>query len=171
KNLVTVGLRLGEMDWVHHFVERYRAYLALEFQDAAYHYNLAAYFYARKEYRQALRKLWKVEIEDDYYELGKRAMTLKIYYEQDDQDGLDDQIRSFRAYLSRNKNISEYQRRAQAGLIRFAQRLAKLRNKRTALSQKKFRQSLEALTEQIKGTQQITNRDWVLTQCDILMLN
>ncbi|MFK7924944.1 MAG: hypothetical protein AB8H47_23505 [Bacteroidia bacterium] len=110
----------------------------------------------------------KVEIEDDYYELGKRAMILKIYYEQDDRDGLEDQVRSFRAYLSRNKNISEYQRRAHAGLIRFCQRLAKLGAQHTALSQKKFRQSLEALTEQIENTQQITNRDWMMTQCECL---
>ncbi|MEM6346695.1 MAG: hypothetical protein AAF927_22605 [Bacteroidota bacterium] len=164
KNIVTVGLRLSEFDWVEDFLHSYAERLSPAFREAAYHYNFAAYCHARKDYRQAQRNLWKVELEDVYYQLGKRTLLLKIYYELAEEDGLDAQIRAFRAYLKRNRKVSSYQQKAHAGLIRYTQRLSRLRNKKESLSLKQFRHAIGTIEADVKNRSLITNRDWLLQQ-------
>lgn len=169
KNIVTVGLRLSEFDWVADFLHGYAERLSPAFREAAYHYNLATYNHARKDYPQAQRNLWKVELEDIYYQLGKRTLLLKIYYELGEEDGLEAQIRAFRAYLRRNRKISAYQKKGHAGLIRYTQKLSRLRNKKEGLNLKQFRHAIGTIEEDLKNRSPITNQDWLLQQMKDLL--
>ncbi|MEL6592447.1 MAG: hypothetical protein AAFQ68_20280 [Bacteroidota bacterium] len=164
KNIVTVGIRLREYVWVEEFIHGFAERLSPAFREAAYHYNLAAYYHAIKDYRNAQRQLWKVDIEDVYYQLGARTLLLKIYFGLEDEEGLEAQVRAFRAYLKRNRKVSPYQTRAHAGLIRYTQRLSRLRGKRSSLSLKQFRHEIGKMEADVRALSPVSNRDWLLSQ-------
>ncbi|MEM7040913.1 MAG: hypothetical protein AAF570_28375, partial [Bacteroidota bacterium] len=81
KNIVVVGLRLAEYVWVEGFIRKYKNYIAPEYRENAYTYNLAKLHFYRKEYGEVKKRLQRVEYEDVFYNLDSKVMLLKIYYE------------------------------------------------------------------------------------------
>ena len=81
KNMVKLGLGLKRFDWVESFVLDYSEKLAESQRKDAYHYNLADLFFHKKMYDNALFHLNQVEFTDVHYNIGAKAMLLKIYYE------------------------------------------------------------------------------------------
>jgi hypothetical protein len=92
KNIVTAGLILKEYQWVGKFLDEYRKYISPEVQEAAYHYNLANYYYHQKAYRKALRTLQLLEIDDVYYHLSSKNLLLKTYFELEENPKLQTNI-------------------------------------------------------------------------------
>ncbi|MEO0582130.1 MAG: hypothetical protein AAF135_07910 [Bacteroidota bacterium] len=166
KNMVTVALRLQEFVWVEEFMEGFHAHLDIPYREVGYLYNRAAYLHAIGDFSGAKRLLWRVEAKDVYYQLGTRALLLKIYFEEHDPEGLEAQIRVFKSFLGRNKKMSPYQVRSNRALIRYTQRLHKLREKRPALSAKIFREELEEIDQDITQNPQTANINWLKTQVE-----
>ncbi|MEL6631604.1 MAG: hypothetical protein AAFQ83_09055 [Bacteroidota bacterium] len=166
KNMVTVAIRLAEFAWVENFLETYRSHLTVPYQEVGYLYNRAAYLHAIGDFSGAKRLLWRVDAKDVYYQLGTRALLLKIYFEEHDPEGLEAQIRVFKSFLGRNKKMSPYQVRSNRALIRYTQRLHKLREKRPALSTKVFRKELEKIDQDITQNPQTANINWLKTQIE-----
>src|SRR5690606_12553717 len=123
KNIVTLGIRLKEFDWTDRFIEKYKETLAPQFRQNAYTYNLASYYVGKKEYKSALKLLQKVEFVDVFYHLDAKAMMLRMYYELDDTEALESLMQTFKAYLNRNKLISNYQNEVYLNLIKYTQKV------------------------------------------------
>lgn len=161
KNIVTVATRQKEFDWCYNFIEDNRELLDPAQRDNAYTYNLAMYYYSRNQWKQAMTLLRDVEFTDLYYGLGAKTTLLKTYYELDELDAFFNMIDSFRTYLKRNKLISEYQYTVNNNLLKFAKKLAILKNKQGIVSKNAFEKELHELEKAIASTQQITNVDWL----------
>lgn len=129
KNIVFVGLRLGEFEWVRGFLDQYKAYLPKPLQRDAYIYNLAYYHFFRKEYTETLSMLNTVRFRDVYYYLDSRSLLLKTFYELDEIDALYSLIESASAYLRRNKLISDFQRELYQKLFKYVKRLVAVQAK------------------------------------------
>ncbi len=161
KNIVTVATRQREFDWCHDFIEHNRPLLDPAQRDNAYTYNLAMYHYSRNQFKQAMELLRSVEFTDLYYGLGAKTTLLKTYYELDELDAFFNMIDTFRTYLKRNKLISDYQYQVNNNLLKFAKKLASLKNKQGVISKNAFEKELQAIQKAVAGTQQITNVDWL----------
>ncbi|RMG73386.1 MAG: hypothetical protein D6722_03845 [Bacteroidetes bacterium] len=161
KNIVTVGLRLREFQWVKGFLDTYRVRMHPEQREHVYHFFLATYHYEQQEYPEALRALQQVVFTDVYYDLGARSMLLKIYYEAEEYEALDYHIRAFQTYLRRNKDMSAGHRKVHRNLIRFVRKLRKLRKHSDP-------ERLEAgqadLLKEIAAVREVADRKWVLAQ-------
>ncbi|MEM6879640.1 MAG: hypothetical protein AAF544_13820, partial [Bacteroidota bacterium] len=107
KNIIKLGLGLGQFEWVQIIIERYTQLLPDNNREDAYHYSLADLYYYQHEYDQALTHLRNTEFSDLTYALGARAMLLKIYYEQEETEALYALFSSFYIYLLRNKEINK----------------------------------------------------------------
>jgi hypothetical protein len=153
KNIASVGLQLGEFDWVEDFVTRYRPALPEAFRDNAYAYNLADLAYHRGDYAAAQRQLVQVEFSDVFYSLGTRKILLKIYYEQGDTEPLLSLIQAFRVYLRRNKLISEINRKSYTHFLHIVHQLWKAQH-----STEDRRAALLAL---IDSTQPLVEEAWL----------
>ncbi|MCB0629427.1 MAG: hypothetical protein KDD15_06840, partial [Lewinella sp.] len=81
KNIVTVGLRLGELEWVHRFINDYRSSLRPEVADNAFRFNLAAYYHEAGQFGEVLDLLIQVEYSDPRYNQSAKALLLRTYYE------------------------------------------------------------------------------------------
>lgn len=161
KNIVTVATRLKAFDWCLHFIKEQKDRLEPQHRHNAYTYNLAMYHYSNKEYDEAMDLLRDVEFTDVYYNLGGKITLLKIYYELDEMEAFFNMVEGFKAYLNRNKLISEYQHTVNSNLLRFAKRLARLKRDKPIMSDAKLAKALKSLKDKVDATPQITNIDWL----------
>ncbi|MBL7916331.1 MAG: hypothetical protein JNL49_14975 [Bacteroidia bacterium] len=152
KNIVVIGIRSGNHDWVFNFIESYKKFLQPHEQENAFVYNLAYYYFSIGDYRKALSQLRQVEFTDLYYQLDMRAILLKCYYEMDDEETFFYHIAAFRIFLNRNKMVSEYQRTIYRNMIKFT----------TALKKAAWQpDKLEALLQEINTVKQIADINWL----------
>ena len=152
KNIVTIGLRMKEFDWVRKFIDDYNKYIELSQQHNAFIYNLANWHFFRKEYKETLKLFREVEFTDLYYQLDVRAILLKTYFELSDDEPFYYQSSAFRAFLSRNRLMSDYQRKIYRNFVRYIVRLL-----RDSGNQKK----MQTLLEEIRQVRQIADFRWL----------
>ena len=127
KNIVTTGLRLGEVEWVNGFIEEFREKLNPEFSENAYTYSMAWIHFTKKEFDKALRMLLRVEFNDVYYHLDSKSLLMKVYYEMNEFDAFLSLVDAFRIYLRRNKFISDFQKETYSNFIQVINKLMKLK--------------------------------------------
>jgi len=90
--------------------------------------------------------------------MGAKVSLLKIYYELGEYNALESLLDSFKAYIKRNKEISDYRKQSYLSLIRYLQ---KVQNHN--FYDKKIRQKL---LEEIKKEPQLPERQWIINQIE-----
>jgi hypothetical protein len=168
KNIVTLGIRIGKFDWTEAFMIRIETKIAPKHREHLVNYCRALLHHGRGELRKALRLLHTVDFPDVYFDMGTKTLLMKIYYELDDQEGLESVIHTFRAALHRNRLISAYQRKVHLNLIRFVYKLSSLRIKAITMGPAAFRRQVASLRKQIETTQAISNINWLFGKLEEL---
>ena len=108
KNLVIVGLKMEEYDWVMNIIELHKDRVAgVESSEKVYHFNLAHYYFETKEYSKSLEHL-SIYKENTYFKVSAKRLELKVYYETK-SPLLESKITAFKIYLFRvsSKVLSE----------------------------------------------------------------
>lgn len=126
KNIATVGLRLGKIDWIDQFIKEYQFFLPQEHRESAVSFNLAQLYFYKKDYDKVIELLQFIEYEDLTYNLNAKLTLLVTYYEIDEIEALYSLLESFRVYLKRNKNVTARRRRSYLNLIRFVRKLSRI---------------------------------------------
>ncbi len=154
KNIITVGLHVGEPDWVEFFIREYTPRLPASERENALAYNMAKVHFYRKEYEQVVRLLSAVEYSDLFYALGSRLMLLKTYYELGEDLALDSLIDSFRIYLLRNRLISREVRQQYMKVLRFVRKMFYLSPHDKA--------AIRKLKEELAGAKNLADKAWLM---------
>ncbi len=154
KNITTVGLQLGNYDWVEDFLHTYSHKIPLHLRENALTYNLAKLYFAKADYNKVIEKLRDVQYLDMVYNLDSRATLLKTYYEIESYDALDSLLESFRISLLRNKSIATTVKKQYENLIHFTKKIMVLSPKNQKMR--------EQLIEKIETTPQIADKKWLL---------
>ncbi|MCP4441629.1 MAG: hypothetical protein GY810_22195 [Aureispira sp.] len=155
KNIVALGLRLGEFDWVTQFIPEYANYLDGENRDSYVHYNTARLHFAQGDYKTSLSLLAQTEYDDVFMNMDAKVMQLKIYYEEKEYEVLDSLLQSFTVFLQR-KNIIGYHKEHYKNVIFFIKKLLLLhRNDQEAKT---------LLKQQIEETKPLGEKPWLLKQ-------
>lgn len=162
KNIVTTGIRLGDLDWVYHFIEHYKEELSVESKDNAYRFNLASYYYANGSYGKVLDLLIRVEYSDLRYNTSAKALLLRTYFDLEEYEPLNALTESFRQYLLRNKTMSDARRAGFNNLFKLTRKLAGLKSKLNFTNIGKMKKDLKKLELEIQQTDLLYNRDWVM---------
>lgn len=168
KNIVTLGIRIGKLDWTAEFMNRIEPKIAPQHREHLVNYCFALIHHEKGELKKALRLLHTVHFPDVYFDLGTKTLLMKIYFELDDQEGLESIIHTFRAALRRNRLISTYQRKVHLNLIRFVYKLSVLRVKSITMGPAAFKRQVDRLRKQIETTQEISNINWLYGKLDEL---
>lgn len=116
KNIITLGLRLKDFDWVLHFIESNKQYLQKDIRENAYHFNLATYYYEASDFDKVVDLLNRVKFNDVYYEISSKYILLKVYYDLEEYILLNYLTSSFERYIKRNKSVSTQNRQ---GIVNF----------------------------------------------------
>lgn len=154
KNIVTVALRVGDVDWTENFMHTYKERITPEFRESTYTYNLANIHYHKKEFSKALKLLQAVEINDIYYHIGAKVLLLKTYFELDEQEPFYSMVDAFSNYLKRNKLITDSFRRVTLNFIKYSKKLMQMRVGNRAPS--------EDILGELNGLNEVANRQWLL---------
>ncbi len=162
KNIVTTALRINEVDWVYDFIETYRDRLNPEVKENAYSFNLASYYYATQVYDKALRLLLKVEYTDLRYSLSAKALLLRTYYDLEEHEPLISLCKSFRQFLQRHKEVSDFRRKGYGHFFDWTRKLSQLRFNVNYISKIKTQLEYEKLEKGMGETAPLFNRDWLV---------
>lgn len=152
-NIHALAQLVGETDWARQFLEMYREHLAPDDRENIYRYNLAIFHFRRSEYELALELLREVAFTEVFINLDVRRMLLRSYYELGEWLALGSLLESFRAFLRRQKELGNH-RESYLNLIRFTQKLAQ--------SGRMNKANASRLTQKIKATQRVAEREWLL---------
>ena len=158
KNIVSVGLRLGETKWVQAFFEEHIRSLPPRFYQNAYTYNLARIHFYQKDYPAVLKLLQKVEYEDVFYNLDSKVMLLKTYYELNEDISLDYLLATFRKFLKRNKQLSQQHKTNYLNLIKYLKKLLNIAEGNT--------KGLQELKSAVLAQPEVADVDWLLAKIE-----
>lgn len=154
-NTIKSGLRLKKHAWIEQFIKDYVDFLPSKFHEALSQEAWARLYYAQKKYEQAINLLSQVDLKDSLQHLTAKMILAKIYYELDDLDKLENVLSSAKQYMHR-KDIQPHYKRNYKNIIHLTQSLIKVNPyERTAKKR---------LEEEIKNTQPLTERAWLLEQ-------
>jgi hypothetical protein len=158
-NIVGMGLQLFEFEWIAHFITQYIQYLPSQFQENYKHYTTAKLLFKQKDYNKAQRLLTQIEYDDIFLNLDSKTMLLEIYYEEKSWDSLEALLVSFSRYLQR-KNVIAYHKKVYKNIISLTRKLTSIKPYDKA--------EKKALLEEIKTTNPLAERDWLLKQIELL---
>lgn len=161
KNIVSTGLLLKEQAWVKTFIEEYKNQLAPEVIEIAYSYNLAFYYYETQQYDKVLDLLVHLEYSDVRYALNAKLLLLKTYYDLGEYETLLSLSESFRQYLQRKKEISEFNRKGYYQLLKFTRKIFQIKMKVGYVTEERSRKELKKLKGEMNTSKVRFSRAWL----------
>ena len=156
-NILLLALALEEWDWGLHFLKQYRDALPPRDRESAWRYNLATYYFRKKDYAGAQEILRRVEFRDVFYHLDARRMLVRIYFDTGEFSALESLLDSFTVYLQRKRASLGYHRELNLHFVRFVKRLLRLEP-----GDAPGRSRLRA---RVRATQYVAEREWLLGKC------
>lgn len=156
-NVVLIALILGEFEWTSRFIPNYSIYIEPRYRENFVQYCQARLYFEQKNYKAAMQLLVQSDFNDILINLYAKAMLLKMLYEQDEIDTLESLLESMRAYLLR-KDIMGYHKSNYQNFIRYMRKMIRLTPYDTSRR--------DALREEIKAANPLTERQWLLEQLE-----
>lgn len=155
KNIVSTGLRVKEYKWVEDFIYKYSDLIAEDNIADYKNFNLARLCFEQQRFKETKQFLQGVEFKDLFVTLNARVLLIKTYYELDQLDLLEHQLKSFDHFISRQKDLS-YHATIFKNTVRYISRLVKLDYNK--------RKDIDKLIVRIKGEKTLAERDWLLSK-------
>ncbi len=160
KNIVTLGIRIGDFDWTASFIENYTDYLEATFRESAYTFNMARLCFAKQEFEEVISLLFQTEYRELFVELNAKTMLLKTYYELQEYEPLASLADSFRIYLIRKKRLN-YHQTSYLNFIKCIRQLIRL----SVASPKK----VQLFKDKIINIKELTDKDWFIEKVNLLL--
>ncbi len=154
KNIVALGLKLEDFNWVRNFIDQYAPMLAKEHRQANQDYNLARLHFAQKDYKSAMPMLAQIDDRDLLLNLDSRVMLLKMYYEMGEIDALENLLTSFRILLLRKKKVIGYHQQFYLNMLKYIKKLMRLN--------RHDKQAVKLFKEELQSTSGVLEKDWLL---------
>ena len=154
KNIVITALKLKEYDWTQDFIDKYAPKLPLDIKETVFNYTLAALHFDQKEYDEALFCLMKINPIDPYYGLNYRALLCKTYYELSEFMALNANLESFRVFVLREKQLSEYNNLSYKNFINVLKRLIRCKEKK--------KKTADNLLTEMSSMEPLVHQQWLL---------
>jgi tetratricopeptide (TPR) repeat protein len=156
KNIVHVGARLGQFDWVANFIERAGDWLDDAVADIALAYNRGILYFYQKQFGKATKEFHHslADVKDVFYAYDARLYLLMCYYETGDSLGMESLVHSFRMLLGRSGKLSDPHKDKYKALVRLFRKLLGIP------PNDQFR--LSKLKAEIEGLPMSSGKTWLL---------
>lgn len=156
KNIVAAGLKYGDYEWVRQFIDDYAPYINIKHRESYTNYNKAKLYYITQKYQKAMNLFSVLSKTDRELMMDSKVTLLKIYYELNEFDALESLLESFKAYVKRNNDVSDYLKQSYLNLIRYIQKLQNHNFYNKKVQNK--------LLEDIRQEHQLPERQWIIAQ-------
>ncbi len=164
-NIVVVGIRLKEYEWVGSFIEKYKGLLAPENRALIVNFCLAKLSFFKGDFENALNILNRMKsIKHLQYKLTVRELMLLTFYEL----GMYEQAYSFldshRHFLVKHRNtFSDIRYDRRQYFLKYYARLLKIK-------EKPDKNELKELSSEIENIKNISERIWIIDKIKELKL-
>lgn len=158
KNMIALGLRLKQFDWVQNFIETYQYKLPEKVRDNAYTYNMAKVYFSKGDWSMVIEQLQQVEYDAIFYKLDSKALLLKTYYEMGEWMALESLIDSFQILLHRDREVSKQQRSNYLNFVRFVKKISRLLPNDAV--------KIAVLKSKLGATKQVADKGWLLEKLE-----
>jgi len=152
-NVVSLAVKNKEYEWAEAFASDYKKYLNPSFRNPLYYHSMGLLQYEQGKLAESLRSLALVDTKVSFVLLAVKSLQIKIYYELNEVDALDNLLESFRVYLQRRKDLG-YRKENFENLVGFVKRLLAIPYK--GKSEK------EALVQDVREAVVFSEREWLL---------
>jgi len=152
-NIIAIALRLGELDWVEHFILEHKTLLERQWREATASLGLARVAYARKDFKTALLSLQRSDYKDLINNLTAKTLQLKIFYEAGEFDLLENHLKGMKNFIKRHTSIG-YHRTNYGLIVAYTQQLMALDFKKKEIQ--------EGLRAAILKEEILTEKEWLL---------
>lgn len=153
-NIAASAFLEKDFKWAENFIEDYKDKIIPSQKENAYNYNLAVFNYLKgyeskdiavkhKYYNQSLEIISRVKSEDFYYMTRIKKNQIKIYYELNENNNLDNTSTAFRQYLNQNDRMSNEFKELNFTFLGYIQKLKTLRQNPSKLQAKKLVNEIE----------------------------
>lgn len=153
KNIVSAGVKAKEYDWVENFILTYSDLLDKKQRSDYKNFNLARLRFDQGHFQETKRLLQEVKFKDVFITLNARVLLIKTFYELDQIDLAEHQIRNTKNFVSRQKNLS-YHADIFNKVLLYMSRLVKL----DRTNQEKVQQ----LIEEVRAEKGLSEKSWLL---------
>ena len=109
-----------------------------------------------------------VNLPDSPHHLGKLILTgkdvlklFKSYFELDETEAFYSLLEAFRKYIRRNRQISDYRKKANANFLKLSKWVYQLKIIKATKKQSAFQKRLEEIKERLERTEPLANKDWL----------
>jgi hypothetical protein len=160
-NIITAGIRLKEYVWTEGFIYEYRTALLPEERNNVFKYGLSALYFEKQDYLKALEYLNTLAFTDSSYHLRAKILQLKSYYELEEEEAMLSLIEAFQKYISRSKNIPDYQKKANRNFLKMTKQLYKLRIQQMTAHRLVFERKRQSVKEELTSMEPIANKKWL----------
>lgn len=126
KNLVSMGLRMHEHDWVFRFLEDHRhRIMGITHPEEAYRFNLAVYYFHKRDFERVNEHLDAV-YDDLFYKLAAKRLEIKMLYEMQ-SPVLESRIEAFNILIFRmgGRQLSDVYVAGNKQFVAFLRRILK----------------------------------------------
>lgn len=157
KNIVTVALRLEQVDWTAQFLAQHKDKMSPEYEekDNVYSYSLARLYIEQRKFDDALDILNQIVSTDFYTNMDVRKARLMVYYEVEYIDMFESEVNRSRVYFTNNQEIiPENFLKAYRDFTNFIYNIYN--------TTKRDNDRLKQIKNQINDTQMLPERKWLL---------
>lgn len=167
KNIITLGIRLQQYEWTEKFINEKIHLIDKKFRDGTHAYSLAYLAFEMKDYEKAAKLLRNEAAHDDQLmHLAAKNLLMKAYYLQNEIYLLELLLGSINSYLKRitleGDHVENY-----TNILYVMRKLVILKQLPKASKKSKLKK-LEKLKTFIQNTQKLTEKKWMLEQCEQL---
>src|SRR5690606_31201286 len=154
KNIIEIGMQIGENVWVKKFLEKHKKHLKPDIQEDAYIYGKAFVEFSEENYEKALEHLSMIRLYDVLSKIEVKELSAKIYFEMKLEDMLFSLTDTFRHLLTNSKVLTEDRKLAYANFIKYIKRLYKI-------SLHPATGDIAEIRQMIKKEERLENRLWL----------
>lgn len=155
KNIVSVSATIGEYKWAEQFLEIHINDVEPDVKESVYHYNKAMLAFYQKDFQSAMEHLNQTEKMDLSFELGRKTVLLRTYYELKESLAFDALCKSFREYVHSQKGMPTRLKKAYVNFTSVLRRIERIR-------QQGGHEKILPLMEKISTYEFLTNKPWLI---------
>lgn len=168
KNIVTLALRLKEINWTKEFIASYSPSINTSHRSNAIGYAEALFLAESGQKRLAIRKLNSVSFSDVFYDLSARHLLARTYWEEGEEEALRYHLNAFQLFLLRAKKISPAKKQDHTNFLRILKGMLDWQERSIVWSAKRREEQLEKLKLRVRETQALSYREWLRAQLEEL---
>ncbi|MEL7121586.1 MAG: hypothetical protein AAFO07_19215 [Bacteroidota bacterium] len=159
RNIVINGCLQREFDWVSNFIETNKELLPADKREVTAHYCESILYFLKKDYNRARILLMQFKYNDPLLTLQTKSMLIRLYYEEDEIDFLENELENTRSYLHRHKGeVQKLERMSR--FLKYTKKMIRLHPSN--------KEAKEKLVQEVKEAKPFGEKRWLLEQLSLL---